>query len=153
MTSGWVVIPDGQNVAEINLQLLPDDVPELEETYMVQLTSVDGGADLDKDKSVVFFTVLANDDPYGVFFLDPSSQSIIVNSDMGRYVQVNVSRLAGTFGNVTAQYQISFGKDNLTGTIEGNVLIRDGASYGVSTVPINNQVSLFLVIVYMSSLI
>ncbi|XP_056394317.1 adhesion G-protein coupled receptor V1 isoform X2 [Hyla sarda] len=145
MTSGWVVIPDGQNVAQIILQLLPDDVPELEETYMVQLTSVDGGADLDESKGVVWLTVLANDDPYGVFLLDPASQSIFVNSDMGRYVQVNVTRLAGTFGNVTVQYQISFGKserDNLTGTIEGNVLVRDGASYGVSTVPISNQIFL-----------
>ncbi|KAM3940659.1 adhesion G-protein coupled receptor V1 isoform 2-T2 [Leptodactylus fuscus] len=145
MTSGWVFIPDGQNVAAINLQLLPDDVPEIDETYMVRLISVDGGADLDKDKSVVWFTVLANDDPHGVFVLDPESQTIIVNSDMGRYVQVNVTRLAGTFGNVTVQYQISFGKseqDNLTETIEGSVLIPDGASYGVSTVPIDNQVFL-----------
>ncbi|XP_069819007.1 adhesion G-protein coupled receptor V1 isoform X3 [Dendropsophus ebraccatus] len=145
VTSGWVFIPDGQNAAQITLQLLPDDVPELEETYMVQLTSVDGGADLDEGKSVVWFTVSANDDPYGVFFLDPASQSVIVNSDMSRYVQVNVTRLAGTFGNVTVQYQISFGKserDNLTGTILGNLLVLNGASYGVSTVPINNQVFL-----------
>ncbi|XP_075693474.1 adhesion G-protein coupled receptor V1 [Rhinoderma darwinii] len=145
VTTGWAVIPHGQSVAEINLQLLPDDEPELEETYIVTLTSVDGGADLDKGKSVVWFTVLANDDPHGVFILDPASQSIFVNSDMGRYVQVNVTRLAGTFGNVTAQYQIFLGKSeqyNLTETIEGNVLIRDGASYGVSTVPINNQVFL-----------
>ncbi|XP_073534717.1 adhesion G-protein coupled receptor V1 isoform X1 [Phyllobates terribilis] len=145
VTSGWVVILDGQNIAELHLQLLPDDVPELDETYMVQLTSVDGGADLDKGKSMVWFTVLANDDPYGVFLLDPASQHIIVNSDMGRYVQVNVTRLAGTFGNVTVQYQISFGKServNLTGTIEGKVLIKDGASYGFSTVPISNQVFL-----------
>ncbi|XP_040275580.1 adhesion G-protein coupled receptor V1 [Bufo bufo] len=144
-TSGWILIPDGQTVAEITLQLLPDDVPELEETYMVQLTSVDGGADLDKGKSVVWFTVLANDDPYGVFVLDPTSQSIIVHSDMGRYVQVNVTRLAGTFGNVTVQYQISLGKlekVNLTETIEGNVLIQDGASFGVGTVPISSQVFL-----------
>ncbi|XP_071995626.1 adhesion G-protein coupled receptor V1 isoform X3 [Engystomops pustulosus] len=144
-TSGWIVIPDGQNIGEINLQLLPDDIPEIEETFMVQLTSVDGGADLDKGKSVVWFTVSANDDPYGVFFLDPASQRIIVDSDMGRYVQVNVTRQAGTFGNVSVRYQVSFGKlekVNLTGTIEGTVLIQDGASYGVSTVPINNQVFL-----------
>ncbi|KAG9488005.1 hypothetical protein GDO78_007684 [Eleutherodactylus coqui] len=145
VTSGWVVIPDGQNVAEITLQLLPDDVPELEETYMVQLTSVEGGADLDKGKSVVWFTVLANDDPHGIFFLDPVSQGIIVHDDMGRYIEVNITRLAGTFGNVTVEYEISFEKSelsNLTGTIKGNVLIQDGASYGVSTVPINNQVFL-----------
>ncbi|XP_075069096.1 adhesion G-protein coupled receptor V1 [Mixophyes fleayi] len=144
-TSGWVVIPDRQNVANITVQILPDDVPELDETYMVQLTSVEGGADLDNDKNVLWFTVLANDDPHGVFFLDPASQTIIVDSDLGRYVQVNVTRLAGTFGNVTVEYQVSFGQseqENQTRTVVWKGLIPDGASYGVSAVPISSQVFL-----------
>ncbi|XP_063820072.1 adhesion G-protein coupled receptor V1 [Pseudophryne corroboree] len=145
MTSGWVIIPDGQIVANITIQLLPDDVPELDETYKIQLTSVEGGADLDNDKSVSWFSVLANDEPHGVFLLDPASQAVIVNSDLGRYVQVNVTRLAGTFGNVTVEYKVSFGQPeqgNRTRTIVMNVLIPDGANYGVSAVPISDQVFL-----------
>ncbi|KAM9330953.1 adhesion G-protein coupled receptor V1 [Gastrophryne carolinensis] len=145
MTSGWIVIPDKQNSAEIIIQLLPDDIPELDELCMVQLTSVEGGADLDNERSVVWFTVLANDDPHGVFYLDQTRQTIIVNSDLERFVKTNVTRLGGTFGNVTVEYQVSFGKtarENLTGTVTGNVFIGDGASYGVNTVPISNQVFL-----------
>ncbi|XP_018414734.1 PREDICTED: G-protein coupled receptor 98, partial [Nanorana parkeri] len=145
VTSGWVVIPDKQSIAEIVIQLLPDDVPELDELCMLQLTSVEGGADLDSVRRVLWFTVLANDDPHGVFYLDPAIQTVIVNSDLERFVQTNVTRLGGTFGNVTVEYQVSFGKtvrENLTGIIVGSVFIQDGANYGISIVPISNQVFL-----------
>lgn len=46
---GSVVILDGQRDAEITLSLMPDAVPELEELYVVSLTSVEGGATLDGD--------------------------------------------------------------------------------------------------------
>ncbi|XP_053555694.1 LOW QUALITY PROTEIN: adhesion G-protein coupled receptor V1 [Bombina bombina] len=144
-TTGWIVIPDKQNYAEIVLQLLPDDVPEIDEIYTVRLTYVDGGADLDKEKSFLRFTVLANDEPHGIFTVYPSSQTIIVNNDLSRYVQVNVTRLAGTFGNVTVEYQVILGsseQENMTEKLTGNVLIRNGASYGISTVPISAQVLL-----------
>ncbi|XP_073480601.1 adhesion G-protein coupled receptor V1 isoform X2 [Aquarana catesbeiana] len=144
-TSGWVVIPDKQNIAEIVIQLLPDDVPEMDELCMLQLTSVEGGADLDSMRSVLWFTVLANDDPHGVFYLDPARQTVIVNNDMERFIQTNVTRLGGTFGNVTVEYQVSFEKtarENQTRIITGSVFIQDGASYGISIVPISNQVFL-----------
>ncbi|XP_068103893.1 adhesion G-protein coupled receptor V1 [Hyperolius riggenbachi] len=144
-TSGWVVIPDKQNSAEILIQLLPDEIPELDELCSVQLTSVEGGADLDNERSVVWFTVQANDDPHGVLYVDPERQTIIVNRDLQRFVQTNVTRLGGMFGNVTVEYQVSFGKtarENLTETIAGTVFIQDGSSYGVGTIPINNQVFL-----------
>ncbi|KAM4808264.1 adhesion G-protein coupled receptor V1 [Rhinophrynus dorsalis] len=144
-TAGSVFIPDKKTSAEIVIQLLPDDVPEIDETCFVQLIYVEGGADLDIEKSVSQFTVLGNDDPHGLFAVYPAGQSIIVTSDLSRYVQVNITRLAGTFGNVTVEYQISFAqedKENLTDTIVGIVLIKDGARYGVSTVPISNQIFL-----------
>lgn len=45
--AGSVVTLDGQRDAEITLSLMPDTVPELEELYIVSLTSVEGGATLD----------------------------------------------------------------------------------------------------------
>lgn len=50
---GSVVILDGQRDAEIHLSLMPDAVPELEERYVVSLTSVEGGATLDGDPHVI----------------------------------------------------------------------------------------------------
>ncbi|KAE8635798.1 hypothetical protein XENTR_v10002742 [Xenopus tropicalis] len=142
---GWVSIPEKKNTAEIIIQLLPDDEPELDEICMVHLTYVEGGADLDNDKRVAQFTVLGNDDPHGVFVVFPAGQSIIVTNDSSRYIQINVSRLAGTFGNVSVAYQISAGggeQQFFTEKIVGNVLIKDGATYGLTTVPISSQVFL-----------
>ncbi|KAG8456387.1 hypothetical protein GDO86_002244 [Hymenochirus boettgeri] len=137
---GSVLIPDKQNSANITIQLLPDDEPELDETYTVQLISVEGGADVDNDKRVSQFTVLGNDDPHGVFTVDPATQSIIVTNDLSRYVQVNISRLAGTFGNITVEYQISTVEEQgVLKMILRAVLIKDGARYGISTVPISSQ--------------
>lgn len=144
MTSGWVVIPDKQSLVVIVIQLLPDDVPELDELCMLQLTSVEGGADLDSARSVSWFTVLANDDPHGVFYVDPERQAVVINNDLERFVQANVTRLGGTFGNVTVEYQVSFGKtaqENVSGIIMGSVFIQDGESYGINIVPINQKVS------------
>ncbi|CAH2297028.1 G- coupled receptor 98 [Pelobates cultripes] len=144
-TKGSIFIPDKQSIGEIIIQLLPDDVPELDEHYVVQLVYVDGGADLDNSRSIARFNVFANDDPHGVFTVYSSTQSIHVDQDLSRHILVNVTRLAGTFGNVTVEYQISFGagqQENLTETITGSVLIIDGATYGISTVPISNQVFL-----------
>ncbi|OCU02316.1 adhesion G-protein coupled receptor V1 [Xenopus laevis] len=139
---GWVIIPEKHNSAEIIIQLLPDDEPELDETCMVLLTSVEGGADLDNDKRVAQFTVLGNDEPHGVFVVFPASQFIIVTSDLSRYIQINVSRLAGTFGNVSVTYMISAGgreQEFFAEKFVGNVLIKDGATYGLKTVPISSQ--------------
>ena len=46
-----------------------DSLPELNETYSITLTSVSGGADLDKDDTVANVTILENNDPYGLLQL------------------------------------------------------------------------------------
>lgn len=51
--TGSVVIQEGQREAEIVLNLKPDTVPELEELYILQLTSVEGGATLDPNPNLI----------------------------------------------------------------------------------------------------
>ncbi|XP_069081373.1 adhesion G-protein coupled receptor V1 [Pleurodeles waltl] len=144
-TNGSVTIANKQSTAKIFLQLLPDDVPELDEIYMVYLSAVEGGAELDQERSVSAFTVFANDDPHGVFILYSSRQTIVLMNDLSRYFQINVTRLAGKFGNVSAEYRISSGNQEqkiIMNNSVGSVLIKDGSSYGVDLVPISNQVFL-----------
>ncbi|XP_032062639.1 adhesion G-protein coupled receptor V1 [Aythya fuligula] len=142
MTEGSVVIADQQSTAEIIIYLLPDEVPELEESYTVQLISVEGGADLDQDRRTSKINVFANDDPHGVFALYSDQQLVLTERDLNRYVQINVTRHAGAFGEVVIQYQISsHHKEALTapGDEEGYLAIKDGASFGVKRVPISSQ--------------
>ncbi|KAM9743556.1 adhesion G-protein coupled receptor V1 isoform 2-T3 [Menidia menidia] len=154
--AGFVIILEGQREAEILLSLMPDTVPELEELYHVQLTSVEGGATLDADPNRIraAIRVPANDEPHGVFFLNPEQQSVVIvgsGSEVTRALVVNVTRLAGLFGNVSVGYRISGGVDEIMdideifgGKAEGRLLLREGQPFSTITVPISNQVFLAL---------
>ncbi|XP_048383057.2 adhesion G-protein coupled receptor V1 isoform X4 [Stegostoma tigrinum] len=139
--NGTVTIPDMQLNAEINVQLLADDVPELDEVYTMRLTSVEGGADLNKGKDSSRFRVPANDDPYGLFTVYSEGQTVIVENDLSRYFQINITRHGGTFQDVLVEYKLIFhGQDGFLGT----VVVEDGARFAVSSVPISNQTFLGL---------
>ncbi|KAJ0067530.1 hypothetical protein NL108_008007, partial [Boleophthalmus pectinirostris] len=153
--AGSVIIVEGQRDTEIILILMPDTVPELEELYIVQLTSVEGGATMDANP---YFTntrirVLANDDPHGVFTLNPELQSIVITgsgAETRRALILNVTRLAGLFGNATVGYRIRGGIDMinieqiLQGQAQGRVVLREGEEFATVTVPISTEVFLLL---------
>ncbi|OXB60111.1 hypothetical protein ASZ78_001978 [Callipepla squamata] len=144
---GSVVIADQQSTGEIIIYLLPDDVPELDESYIVQLISVEGGADLDEDRRISKINVFANDDPHGVFALYSDQQSVLMDRDLGRFVQINVTRHAGTFGEVVIEYHfLSHQEEELFApeNERGYLTIKDGASFGVKRVPISSQAFLSL---------
>lgn len=146
ISSGSVIILDQQRTSEIVIPLLPDDVPEMDENYVVRLTSVEGGADVDWEKSTSRFTVFANDEPHGVFALYSEKQSVLVEEDMSRHIQINVTRHAGTFADVIVEYQISSSNQEQLITSAnrvGHLLVKEGSSYGVKTVPIRPQVCNF----------
>ncbi|XP_053146642.1 adhesion G-protein coupled receptor V1 isoform X4 [Hemicordylus capensis] len=144
---GSTIIPDKERTSEIVVVLLPDDDPEIDEHFVVQLTSVEGGADVDQEKSASTFTVCANDDPHGVFALYSEKQSILVEEDLSRHIQINITRHAGTFADVNVEYQISSSSQEqliIPANTMGHLLVKAGSSYGVKTVPIHPQVFLFL---------
>lgn len=134
---------DKQRTSEIIISLLPDEVPEIEENYVVKLTSVVGGAEVDQKKSTSRFSVFANDEPHGVFALYSEKQAVLVEKDLSRHIQLNITRHAGTFADVVVQYQISSSNEDQlitpTNTV-GHLLVKAGSSYGVKKVPIETQV-------------
>lgn len=126
-----------------DVHLLPDDVPEIEEAYVIQLVSVEGGAELDPEKCITQFSVSANDDPHGVFALYAGRQAVLIEQDLTRSIQVNVTRLAGTFGDVAVRYRISSDHKEqpvVTENAERQLVVQDGASSKVDTVPVKSQV-------------
>ncbi|XP_056157733.1 adhesion G-protein coupled receptor V1 isoform X2 [Lampris incognitus] len=152
--TGNVVIVEGQRDAEVILSLMPDTVPELEEVYTVELTAVEGGATLDAstNHTSTFIRVRANDEPHGIFALNPDHQSIMVmgaGSEVSRALVLNVTRLAGLFGNASVGYRITGGiaggmdsEELLGGKAEGRVLLREGELFAAVTVLMSNQVFL-----------
>uniref|UniRef100_UPI003AAD5B8E adhesion G-protein coupled receptor V1 n=1 Tax=Centroberyx gerrardi TaxID=166262 RepID=UPI003AAD5B8E len=148
--AGSALILEGQREAEVVLTLMPDTVPELEELYIVRLTAVEGGATLDgnPNRTSTHIRVRANDEPHGVFTLNPEHQSIVVmgeGSEVMRFLVLNVTRRAGLFGNVSVGYRITGGMDigeTLGDEAEGRVLLREGEAFTTVIVPISSQVFL-----------
>uniref|UniRef100_A0A096MK89 Adhesion G-protein coupled receptor V1 n=1 Tax=Rattus norvegicus TaxID=10116 RepID=A0A096MK89_RAT len=146
-TQGFFTIADGDSEASFDVHLLPDDVPEIEEEYVVQLVSVEGGAELDLEKCTSRFSVSANDDPHGIFALYSDQQSVLIGQNLIRSIQINITRLAGVFGAVAVTLQIlSDNKEDPVATEneERQMVIKDGARYKVGLVPLKNQVFLSL---------
>uniref|UniRef100_A0A8K9V586 Adhesion G-protein coupled receptor V1 n=1 Tax=Oncorhynchus mykiss TaxID=8022 RepID=A0A8K9V586_ONCMY len=148
--NGSVVILDGQGGAEVVLTLLPDAVPELEELYLLRLSSVEGGATLNTNRSTTLFRVRANDEPHGVFGLAAERQAVVVvgrGAGLVRLLALNVTRQAGAFGNASVGYRISTGpglngQELLGGAAVGRVLIKHGEDSASDSVPISTQVFL-----------
>lgn len=102
------------------------------------------------DYSSLTHRVPANDDPHGVFSLNPEQQSIAVlgsGSEISRAVVINVTRLAGLFGNASVGYRITGGIDEgmdlqatLGGKAEGRLLLIEGQSFSAISLPISSQV-------------
>lgn len=94
--------------------------------------------------------VRANDEPHGVFSLNPEQQSIVIvgsGSEVTRALVMNVTRLAGLFGNTSVGYRISGGidevmdiKEILGGRAEGRLFMREGQTFSTIIVPISSQV-------------
>ncbi|KAF3695921.1 Monogenic audiogenic seizure susceptibility protein 1 -like protein [Channa argus] len=154
--SGSVMILDGQREAEIVISLMPDIVPELEELYTVQLKAVEGGATLEANPNLIGaqIRVPANDEPHGVFFLSPEQQSLVVmgsGPEVTRALVMNVTRLAGLFGNASVGYRIRGRIEDMTdiieilgGQAEGRLILREGQAFSTVTISISNQVFLSL---------
>ncbi|XP_036081242.1 adhesion G-protein coupled receptor V1 isoform X3 [Rousettus aegyptiacus] len=146
-TKGFFTIADGESEVSFDVHLLPDDIPEVEEDFVIQLVSIEGGAELDLEKCITQFSVSANDDPHGVFALYADRQSVLIGKNLSRFIQINVTRLAGTFGDVAVGYQISSDPKEQPIVIENaerQLVVKDGARYKVDTVPVKSQVFLSL---------
>lgn len=92
----------------------------------------------------------ANDEPHGVFSLNSKQQFIVVTgsgSEVSRAMVINVTRLAGLFGNASVGYRITGGIDEvmditeiLGGKAEGRLLLKEGQSFSAISLPISSQV-------------
>lgn len=98
----------------------------------------------------------ANDEPHGIFSLSPEQQSIVVvgsGSEVTRALIMNVTRLAGLFGNASVGYRISGGIDEvmdieeiLGGQAAGRLFVREGQTFSTITVPISSQVRMSMLL-------
>ena len=76
-TSGTVRFNDGSDATFLNMSIIADNLPELEESFTVSLVAVlSGGASLSPMDTVANITVPANDDTNGVISVAGSSMMV-----------------------------------------------------------------------------
>lgn len=92
----------GQMILEIVLQVSQDEIPELDKTFKVTLTNVSHGRL--GERSVAFLTILASDDPYGLFVFSEGSRPVRV-SEANVTVILTIQRQKGLMGTVRVIYQ------------------------------------------------
>ncbi|XP_048584248.1 adhesion G-protein coupled receptor V1 isoform X2 [Nematostella vectensis] len=107
-SSGTLDFLAGQQLRNLEISVRADDLPELEEQFLITLYRVDGGGDLDFSKQNVTFNISANDAPHGVFRLKPAAQSLTVSGDGSRHLRFTILRENGTFGSVQVSYTITY---------------------------------------------
>ena len=97
----------GESRLSFTVAISNDNIPEVDETFGVELSMPSGGARLGNQASVAM-TILTNDDAHGLIGFSSDSQSRIVPELEGTYeLSLNVDRTRGTFGLVSVQWELS----------------------------------------------
>lgn len=101
-TDGNVTFDVGQLRANITVQVSPDEVPELDKVFSVLILSVSSGRLGNHTNATL--TILANDDPYGVFIFSERNRPMKVEEET-RNIPLTVLRRGGLLGTVMVTYR------------------------------------------------
>uniref|UniRef100_A0A4W5KVH4 Calx-beta domain-containing protein n=1 Tax=Hucho hucho TaxID=62062 RepID=A0A4W5KVH4_9TELE len=99
--AGNITFHVGQTRGEIELQVAQDEVPELDKRFGVSLVNVSHGRLGVRTEATV--TVLASDDPYGVFVFSESSRPVRL-PEGHTLVTLTIHRQRGLMGRVRVTY-------------------------------------------------
>lgn len=118
-TNANTTIFSGNNSGEILIAITDDSIPELNETFIVELNTVEviGRTVLAENEpqiesaSSADVIILENDDAHGEFFLyvNTNMNTISVPEANEFTVPLTVQRMGGTIGDVTIAWQVSGG--------------------------------------------
>ena len=100
--AGNVTLVVGQTQGNITLQVAQDQVPELDRSFRVSLVDVSHGRLGDLTEATL--TVLASDDPYGVFVFSNASRPVRL-SEGDTPVTLFLLRQKGLMGKVRVTYR------------------------------------------------
>ncbi|XP_010295475.1 PREDICTED: G-protein coupled receptor 98-like [Phaethon lepturus] len=116
-TYGTVCFMDGEGSKPITLHAISDRIPEFNEFYILKLVNASGGfpgpgGQLSETSLAVTVMIPFNDDPFGVFVIDPESQDreivedVLSEDDLSYITDFTIWRQQGTFGVVRLGWEI-----------------------------------------------
>lgn len=100
--SGNLTFTVGQTIGNIFLHISEDDIPELDKSFNIHLLNVSQGRL--GSQTVSTLTVLASDDPYGLFMFSENSRPIRV-AEADTLVVLTIQRKKGLMGRVQVTYR------------------------------------------------
>lgn len=127
-SNGQVVFFAGETTGNIQLEILDDSDPEMEETFGIVLSGPKGDV-IATYPTTIKIRINANDNPNGVLsFVSPNGVSppeVRVGEDTGRVAVFPVQRKAGTFGLVSVMWQV-FRNDSTLGDVKSDISLTSG---------------------------
>lgn len=108
-TTAPVLLEDGQAFVDIDIGILDDNLPELDEVFDIVLINPSGGVRIDPLRSITTITILQSDDPNGVVAVAAGSQSVSVAEPVAgaaQNVTITLIRTAGAIGDVTVRWAL-----------------------------------------------
>jgi len=117
-TYGNITFDVGQVRANITVQVSPDDIPELDKMFSVLIINVSSGRLGNHTNATL--TVLANDDPYGLFIFSEKNRPIKVEEET-KNISLTIIRLGGLLGTVVVTYR-TLGDDEKPSFLPPNVV-------------------------------
>lgn len=100
--SGNITFSIGQTSGNLTINVAQDEIPELDESFTVSLVNVSHGR-LGAQKSATL-TVLASDDPYGIFVFANVTRHVRL-PEADATVSLTILRRKGLMGQVCADLQ------------------------------------------------
>uniref|UniRef100_A0A8C9WGZ3 Adhesion G-protein coupled receptor V1 n=1 Tax=Scleropages formosus TaxID=113540 RepID=A0A8C9WGZ3_SCLFO len=104
--AGEVRFAPGETTKTLRVEVLPDDVPEIAEVILVELTAATNGGNIGSQR-VVNIIVPPNDNPYGTVFFEQSTYRVQEPLEGVYMANITVRRSGGHFGRLDIQYSTS----------------------------------------------
>lgn len=133
-SSGNLTFSVGQTIGNILIRISEDDIPELDKSFKIRLLNVSNGRL--GSQTVSTLTVLASDDPYGLFLFSESNRPVR-EAEANTLVVLTIQRRKGLMGRVRVTYRTLMDTDPVPYSTPGV----GRASAGSDFVPIFESVT------------
>ena len=111
--TGTSYFSSGQSTLTLLVQIYQDDIPEVTEEFVVQLSNPTNNAVIYETYGELTVRILTNDDAHGLIGFSPDSLSVVLpelspqDTSTQQDFTLEVVRLGGTFGDVVVRFSVT----------------------------------------------
>ncbi|ESP05659.1 hypothetical protein LOTGIDRAFT_102713, partial [Lottia gigantea] len=144
---GSLIFQPGETAKRLELEVLKDETPEINEEYELQLISVQtqgvgktGAASIDPQFKTALITIQGSDNPHGIIQIASASLTVRIEEDIGQ-VRINIDRKFGAIGVVRVNYEVLSGSIASSNTALSAATVNDDFRSTTSFIDIADKVT------------